>query len=100
MVAGSSVRIPIDPVDRPKLGQPNLMAVILDVNEGGQYLIGTRAGRLPQRFARNQLEPCAGEFIRPEEVPEKEVTFRCAVGADSLTGTQGFKILAFHFDFI
>ena len=84
-----SVRVPVEPVDRPKLGQPNLMAVVIDVNERGQYQLGTRAGRLPQRFSRNQLEPCENEFLTAEEVPNTEVSFRLAVGTDSLTGTQG-----------
>ena len=54
---GTNVRIPIDPVDRPKLGHHNLIGVVIDINEHGLYKIGTKNGQLPQCFSRNQLEP-------------------------------------------
>jgi hypothetical protein len=85
---GTNVRIPIDPVDRPKLGHHNLLGVVLEVKEG-LYKIGTSNGVLPQSFARNQLEPCENHFLLMNDVPSKETTFRAAVGADSVTGTQG-----------
>ena len=53
------------------------------------YKIGTKSGVLPQRFTRNQIEPCDNNFILLEEVPDTETSFRAAVGADSVTGTQG-----------
>jgi hypothetical protein len=79
---------PIDPVDRPKLGHHNLLGIVLDVKEN-LYKVGTSNGVLPQRFARNQLEPCENDFLSLEDVPSNETTFRAAVGADSVTGTQG-----------
>ena len=84
-----SVRLPVDPVDRPKLGHPHVMGVVLDINDRNQYLIGTRSGRLPHRYSRNQFEPCDNEFIQSYEVPDRDVSFREAVGAESLNGTQG-----------
>lgn len=41
----------------------NLLGVVLDVNEVGQYKVGTKAGILPQRFTRNQLAPCDSNFL-------------------------------------
>ena len=79
----------MDPVDRPKLGAPNLIGVVIDINERNQYLIGTRSGRLPHRYERNQLAPCPNEILNVKEVPDKEVTFRVAVGNESSTGKQG-----------
>ena len=90
---GSSVRIPIDPVDRPKLGHHNLLAVVTEVTSEGLYKIGTKNGYFSQCFARNQLEPCENNFVAVADVPGKEITFRSAVGAESMTGTQGFRIL-------
>jgi hypothetical protein len=81
----------VDPVDRPKLGQPHLLGRVLEVNEHGQYLVGTRAGRLQHRYARNQLEPCENELILANEIPDKETSFRAAVGAASISGVQGNK---------
>ena len=65
------------------------MGVVMDINERGQYLVGTKSGILNHRYSRNLLTPCENQFILPEEVPDKEVALRRAVGADSLTGTQG-----------
>ena len=83
------MRIPIDPVDRPKLGHHNLLGVVLDVNEVGQYKVGTKAGILPQRFTWNQLAPCDSTFLSTDDIPASEISFRSAVGAESVTGTQG-----------
>lgn len=86
------MRLPIDPVDRPKIGHSNLMGVVMEVNNGF-YKVGTKNGVLPQLFTRNQLEPCENQFIELENVPEAETSFRAAVGAESVTGTQGGSFL-------
>ncbi|KAI1716923.1 hypothetical protein Ddc_10056 [Ditylenchus destructor] len=57
--------------------------------EDGFYRIGTRAGTLNQKYSRNQIEPSSSQFIAMETVPEKEISVRAAVGADSLSGSQG-----------
>lgn len=85
---GKTVRLPIDSVDRPKIGHPNLLGVVMEI-DNGLYKIGTKSGVLPQRYTRNQLEPSENEFIALEEVPNSSTSFRAAVGADSITGTQG-----------
>ena len=79
----------MDSVDRPKLGAPNLLGVVIDINTRNQYLIGTRSGRLPHRYERNQLVPCPNEILNVNEVPDKEVTLRVVVGNESATGKQG-----------
>jgi hypothetical protein len=86
---GQSVRIAIDPVDRPKLGHQNLLAVVMNVNEEGMYKMGTSNGILPQRFIRNQFEPCSSEFLKLDDVPARDTSFRAAVGAESVVGMQG-----------
>ena len=78
----------MDAVDRPKLGVPNLLGVVIDINGRNQYLIGTRSGRLQHRYERNQ-SPCPNEILNVKDVPDKEVTVRVAVGNESATGKQG-----------
>ena len=56
--------------------------------DNGFYKIGTKKGILPQKFTRNQIDPCENEFITVEQVPNVATSFRAAVGADSMTGTQ------------
>ena len=79
----------MDSVDRPKLGAPNLLGVVIDINERNQYLIGTRSGRLTHRYERNQLAPCPNQILNVNEVPDNGVTIRVAVGNKSATGKQG-----------
>uniref|UniRef100_A0A914CSJ4 Integrase catalytic domain-containing protein n=1 Tax=Acrobeloides nanus TaxID=290746 RepID=A0A914CSJ4_9BILA len=87
---GNTIRLPIDDVDRPKLGHSNMFGVVLAVGEGF-YKIGTKSGILPQLFTRNQFEPCENSFFSAGEVPQQETSFRSAVGGDSLFGKQGHK---------
>ena len=79
---GMTVRLPVDDVDRPKLGHTYIFGVVMELKDGF-YRIGTKAGRLGQYYTRNQFDPCENSF------PNTETTFRAAVGADSIVGTQG-----------
>ncbi|KAI1696180.1 hypothetical protein DdX_19168 [Ditylenchus destructor] len=54
-------------------------------------LYGTDHGILSQQYSRNQIEPSSSQFISKENVPDKEISLRVAVGADSLSGGQGHK---------
>lgn len=40
----------------------------------GFYKLGTRNGILPQLFSRNQIAPCASNFLKKEEVPGKTIS--------------------------
>ncbi|KAI1712428.1 integrase core domain-containing protein [Ditylenchus destructor] len=71
---GQTVRIPI-----PK------------EEEDGFYRIGTDHGILSQQYSRNQIEPSSSQFVSEENVPDKEISLRAAVGAYSLSGGQGYK---------
>lgn len=85
---GKTVRLPIDSVDRPKIGHSNLLGIVLEAGDGF-YKVGTKNGILPQRFTRNQLESSENDFISLNDVPNTSTSFRAAVGAESMTGTQG-----------
>ena len=40
-----TVRLPVDDVDRPKLGHTHIFGVVMELKDGF-YRIGTKAGRL------------------------------------------------------
>lgn len=85
---GKTVRLPIDPVDRSKIGNPNLLGVIMEV-DNGFYKTGTKNGVLLQRLTHNQLEPSDNDFIAIEDVSDVETSFGVAIGAYSMTVTHG-----------
>uniref|UniRef100_A0A914C3W1 Uncharacterized protein n=1 Tax=Acrobeloides nanus TaxID=290746 RepID=A0A914C3W1_9BILA len=91
---GKTVCLPIDPVDRPKIGHVNLLAVVMKA-DNGFYKIGTKSGVLLQRFMRNQFGSCKNDFISLEDVPDLETSFRASVETDSVTETQD-KTQALH----
>ncbi|KAI1726532.1 hypothetical protein DdX_03254 [Ditylenchus destructor] len=68
----------------------NLLGVVME-EEDGFYRIGTDDGILSQQYSRNQIEPSSSQFVSKENVPDKEISLRTAVGADSLSGGQGHK---------
>ncbi|CAJ0949269.1 unnamed protein product, partial [Mesorhabditis belari] len=53
--------------------------------------IGTKNGVLQQKLTRNQFEPANKNFLSADDVPSQHITFRSAIGAESLSGTQGHK---------
>ncbi|CAJ0922719.1 unnamed protein product, partial [Mesorhabditis belari] len=85
---GQNVLMPIPCVDRPKIGPRNLMGVVTAVTDGF-YSIGTQNGHLRQKFTRNQLAPCGAEFFSNNSIPDGETSLRTAVGAASISGSQG-----------
>ncbi|CAJ0915791.1 unnamed protein product, partial [Mesorhabditis belari] len=66
---GQTVRLPIDAVDRPKIGHSTLFGVVMEENQGF-YQIGTTNGILQQKLTRNQFEPANNNFLSFEEVPQ------------------------------
>lgn len=80
----------VEDVDRSKIDPRNIVGVVISVDDGF-YKIGTVSGKLKQLYARNQIEPCPSNFINVENVPDKEITIREAVGTESLSGKQGLN---------
>lgn len=64
--------------------------------QDGFYHIGTSDGVLNQLYSRNQLEPCASNFLEQDQVPKKSTTIRASVGAESLSGKTGIRSLQLH----
>ncbi|CAJ0920839.1 unnamed protein product, partial [Mesorhabditis belari] len=64
------------------------MRVVTAVTDGF-YSIGTQNGHLRQTFTRNQLAPCEAEFFSTNSIPDRETSLGTAVGAASISGSQG-----------
>ncbi|KAI1700836.1 KRAB-A domain-containing protein 2-like [Ditylenchus destructor] len=90
MLQESSKRNAPISVDRAKTDPRNLLGDVME-EEDGFYRIGTDHGILSQQYSRNQIEPSSSQFVSKENVPDKEISLRAAVGADSLSGGQGYK---------
>uniref|UniRef100_A0A914BXJ8 Metallothionein n=1 Tax=Acrobeloides nanus TaxID=290746 RepID=A0A914BXJ8_9BILA len=58
--------------------------------EDGFCQLGTKAGVLPQKYARNEFMPAPTTFLTPEEVPQKKTTIRTTASTVSPFGGQGF----------
>ena len=67
---GDSVTIPISDLDRGRCEGRNLLAIILEENNG-LYLLGCSDGILGH-FTRNQFEPTAHKMMTAEMVPDVE----------------------------
>ncbi|CAJ0953500.1 unnamed protein product, partial [Mesorhabditis belari] len=62
------------------------MRVVTAVTDGF-YSIGTQ--NIRQTFTWNQLAPCGAEFLSINSIPDGETSLRTAVGAASISGSQG-----------
>ncbi|CAJ0916408.1 unnamed protein product, partial [Mesorhabditis belari] len=73
------------PID---VGQNVLMPIpFVTAVTDGFYSIGTQ--NIGQTFTRNQLAPCGAEFFSINSIPDGETSLRTAVGAASISGSQG-----------
>lgn len=90
MNIGDNVTIPVPDVDRSKLDHRNVMALIIEKNNGF-YKLANQHGTFKSMFARNQINLCNNVFINPEDVSSKEINLREAVAAESSSGLlQGY----------
>jgi len=55
-------------LDRRLLAPRNVLAVVVDVNSSGHYLLGTKEGLLEQLYARNEFT-ADDNFIQAHDVP-------------------------------
>lgn len=88
---GQSVVVPIADVDRGRLNSRNLMAVVIEINDG-LYKLATKDGVLDRLYVRSELELCEQPFLNIDEIPStSKVTSRAAAGLASISGNrQGF----------
>ncbi|KAI1695393.1 RNA recognition motif domain-containing protein [Ditylenchus destructor] len=74
---GQTVRVPIPMVDRAKTDPKVVLGVVMQADDGF-YRIGTRAGILNQKYARNQIDPSSSKHVSLETVPNNEISLRTA----------------------
>ena len=87
---GDNVAIPTSTFDRSKLDSPNVIGVILEADEDG-YVVGTKSGRIRGKMARSHIESINFFGLKDHQVPDKELSLREIVRAQSVCGGQGFK---------
>ena len=82
--------MPTSTFDRSKLDSPNIIGVLLAADEDG-YVVGTKSGRVRGKMARSQIESINFSGLKDHQVPDKELSLREIVRAQSVCGGQGFK---------
>ncbi|KAL7079852.1 hypothetical protein ACQ4LE_000715 [Meloidogyne hapla] len=87
---GRTVRVPIDPVDRGKVDPRNILAVVME-NNNGYYKLGTESGVLPHKFVRSGFTVAKSDHLGLDDVPTFSVSLRTAAKASSQHEGQGFK---------
>ena len=86
---GDNVRIPIPCVDRGRADPANLIGVVLNTDDG-KYRIGTTAGCIDKHFSLGQVEKCAQNLLKQENIPDRVLRLRSAVAEESVATGQSF----------
>ena len=66
---GTNVVIRVPDLDRGRLAPRNVLAVVVDVNSSGLYLLGTKEGQLEQLYARTEFTAADNNCIEARDVP-------------------------------
>ena len=74
---GTNVVVRVLDLDRGRLAHRNVLAVVVDVNSSGLYLLGTKKGLLEQLYARNEFTT-ADNLIEAHDVPSSSLCLRSA----------------------
>jgi len=76
-------------LDRGSLAPRNVLAVVVDVNSSGLYLLGTKEGLLEWPYARSEFTTADNNFIGAHDVPSSSLSLRSASMITSRS-KQGF----------
>ena len=87
---GDNVSVPVSQFDRSKGDPPNLVGVVLAVEDNG-YVIGTRRGVIKGKLARNQFEFIHCKGLVAENIPPEQLSIHELVRAGSVCGGQGYQ---------
>ena len=88
---GDTVMIPVPLVDRGRAEMPNVKAVVVSLQDGGLYKLGTQHGLLNQLYSRNEFSPCVEKFMTVGEVAQgKNISLREVAGLEAIGTGQGF----------
>jgi len=74
---GTNVVIRVPDLDRGRLAPRNILAVVVDVNSSGLYLLGTKEGQLERLYVRSEITT-ADNFIEAHDVPSSSLSLRSA----------------------
>jgi len=86
---GTNVVVRVPDFDRGCLAPRNVLAVVVDVNSSGLYLLGTKEGLLERLYARNEFTSAENNFIDVHDVPSNSLSLRSASMTTS-GSKQGF----------
>ena len=75
---GTYVVARVPDLDRGRLAPRNVLAVVVDVNSSGLYLLGTKEGLLERLYARNEFTTTDNNFNEAHDVPSSSLTLRSA----------------------
>jgi len=75
---GTNVVVRVPDLDRGCLAPRNVLAVIIDVNSSGLYLLGTKEGLLERLYARNEFTTADNNFIEAHDVLSSSLSLRLA----------------------
>ena len=66
---GTNVVVRVPELDGGRLAPRNVLAVVVDVNSSGFYLLGRKEGLLERLYARNEFTTADNSFIEARHVP-------------------------------
>ena len=75
---GTNVVVRVPDLHRGRLASRNVLAVVVDVNSSGLYLLGTKEGLLERMYARNEFTTADNNFIEAHDVPSSSLSLQSA----------------------
>ena len=89
LILGQNVVGRVPDLDRGRLAPRNVLAVVVDVNFSGLYLLDTKEGLLERPYARNEFTTADNSFIEAHDVHSSSLSLRSASMITS-GSNQGF----------
>ena len=68
----------------------SIKAVVMEVDDSGNYKLGTELGALSQMYVRSQFKPAVEKFLNISNVPNQTISLREAARGSSIGLGQGF----------
>ena len=89
----TTVRIPILHVERVKTDHCNILGVVVDIDEKGQYQVQKKQGVLNTPFCWNQSELCKQNISLIQDLPQEKHQYTpvCLWGCQATAASQGHR---------
>ena len=75
---GTNIVVRVRDLDRGHLASRNVLAVVVDVNSSGLYMLGTKEGLIERLYARNEFTTADNNFMEAHDVPSSSLSLRSA----------------------